>query len=122
MKTEPTINIQDEVSKIHAQYGITEMANYRIEKLFEKYVKQFSPKIKQLEWDGKEELAFFTAKTNIGEYMIDSPHHDGIFMLMYTPDWSYESFLLHTSNSTDELKSFAQCDFEARVKECLIIE
>ena len=51
--------------------------------------------------------------------MIDSPHNDGIFMLMYTPDWSYESFLLHTSNSTDELKSFAQDDFEARVKECL---
>ena len=122
MKTEPTINIQDEVSKIHAQYGITEMANYRIEKLFEKYVEQFSPKVKQLEWDGKEELAFFTAKTNIGEYMIDSPHHDEIFMLMYTPAWSDESFLLHTSNSTDELKSFAQCDFEARVKECLIIE
>ena len=51
MKTEPTINIQDEVAKIHAQYGITEMANYRIEKLFEKYVKQFSPKVKPLEWD-----------------------------------------------------------------------
>ena len=83
---------------------------------------QSNPKIKQLEWDGKEELAFFTAKTNIGEYMIDSPHHDGTFMLMYTPDWSYESFLLHTSNSTDELKSFAQQDFEKRVKECLITE
>ncbi len=51
MKIEPTINIQDEVAKIHAQYGITEMANYRIEKLFEKYVKQFSPKVKPLEWD-----------------------------------------------------------------------
>ena len=83
---------------------------------------QSNPKIKQLEWDGKEELAFFTAKTNIGEYMIDSPHHDGIFMLIYTPDWSYESFVLHTSNSTDELKSFAQKDFEERIKECLITE
>ena len=49
MKTEPTINIQDEVSKIHAQYGITEMANYRIEKLFEKYVKQFSPELKKMD-------------------------------------------------------------------------
>ena len=81
-----------------------------------------NPKIKQLEWDGKEELAFFTAKTNIGEYMIDNPHDDGIFVLMYTPNWSDESFVLHTSNSIDELKYFAQQDFEARVKECLISE
>lgn len=81
-----------------------------------------NPNIKQLEWDGKEELAFFTAKTNIGEYMIDSPHHDGIFVLIYTPDWSYESFVLHTSDSVDELKRFAQKDFEEYIKECLIIE
>src|SRR5690554_3657032 len=71
---------------------------------------QSNPKIKQLEWDGKEELAFFTAQTNIGEYMIDNPHDDGIFALIYTPDWSDESFLLHTSDSIDELKSFAQQD------------
>ena len=81
-----------------------------------------NPKIKQLEWDGKEELAFFTAQTNIGEYMIDSPHNDGIFVLMYTTDESGESLVLHMSNSVDELKSFAQQDFEARIKECLIIE
>ena len=49
MKTEPTISIQDEVAKIHAQYGMTEMANYRIEKLFEKYVKQFSPELKKMD-------------------------------------------------------------------------
>ena len=83
---------------------------------------QSNPKIKQLEWDGKEELAFFTAQTNIGEYMIDSPHNDGIFVLMYTTDESGESLVLHMSNSVDELKSFAQQDFEARIKECLIIE
>jgi hypothetical protein len=83
---------------------------------------QSNPKIKQLEWDGKEELAFFTAKTNIGKYMIDSPRRDGIFMLMYTPDWSYESFILHASNSIDKLKSIAQQDFEACVKGCLITE
>ena len=83
---------------------------------------QSNPKIKQLEWDGKEELAFFTAKTNIGKYMIDGPRRDGIFMLMYTPDWSYESFFLHASNSIDKLKSIAQQDFEACVKGCLITE
>jgi hypothetical protein len=80
---------------------------------------QSSPKIKQLEWNGKEESAFFTAQTNIGEYMIDSPHNDGIFVLMYTSDWSDESFVLHTSDSVDELKCFAQQDFEERVMECL---
>ena len=37
---------------IHAQYGITEMANYR-EKLFEKHVEQFSPKV-TVGVDGKE--------------------------------------------------------------------
>lgn len=108
------------MKEINPSGGIKEFIRIAVEFGYKK--SQSNPKIKQLEWDGKEELAFFTAKTNIGEYMIDSPHHDGIFMLMYTPDWSYESFLLHTSNSTDELKSFAQRDFEARVKECLIIE
>ena len=56
MKTRPTINIQDEVAKIHAQYGMSEMANYQIEKLFEKHVEQFSPKVKQLEWVEYESL------------------------------------------------------------------
>ena len=70
----------------------------------------------QLEW--MERKISFLAKTNIGEYMIDSPHHTE-YSLIYTP-WSYESFVLHTSDSVDELKRFAQKDFEARVKECLI--
>jgi len=33
------MNIQDEVQKIHKQYGTTEMANYQIEKLFDRIVK-----------------------------------------------------------------------------------
>ena len=38
--TEPTpfeLNIQEEVQKIHAQFGTSEMANYHIQKLFEAY-------------------------------------------------------------------------------------
>lgn len=43
MKTEKTAekkNIQDEVIKIHAQYGTSEMANYKIQLLFDEYEKQ----------------------------------------------------------------------------------
>jgi hypothetical protein len=35
-------NIQHEVAKIHGQYGVTEMANYKIEQLFEYLLKKKS--------------------------------------------------------------------------------
>jgi predicted transcriptional regulator len=42
-------NIQEEVQKIHAQYGITEKANYQIQLLCEEYAKKyFNDKIDQL--------------------------------------------------------------------------
>lgn len=31
------MNIQDEVSKIHAQFGVSELANYKIQILFDKH-------------------------------------------------------------------------------------
>lgn len=34
------MNIQEEVSKIHAQYGVSELANYKIQLLCEKYAEQ----------------------------------------------------------------------------------
>lgn len=34
-------NIQDEVQKIHNQYGMSEMANYKIQLLCEKYAKEY---------------------------------------------------------------------------------
>lgn len=115
MKTEPTINIQDEVSKIHAQYGITEMANYRIEKLFEKHVEQFSPKVKQLEWvevwEGYED-----AKTPFGHYVV-RPSIDNRVFLMVNP-----RKIIQPYSTLSEAKAAAQQDFEKRVKECLITE
>lgn len=42
------INIQDEVAKIHHQYGTTEKANYEIEKLFEHLLSQSHQGI---DWD-----------------------------------------------------------------------
>ena len=113
MKTEPTINIQDEVSKIHAQYGITEMANYRIEKLFEKHVEQFSPKVKQLEWEEYENLLgrkSYFAKTQFSPYEVGDA---GNYYIMYSPDKRLRFA------SADEAKSAAQADFERRVRECL---
>ena len=38
--TAKEINIQDEVQKIHSKYGTSEMANYKIQLLFEKYANQ----------------------------------------------------------------------------------
>ena len=32
-------NIQNEIQKIHSQYGISELANYKIQLLFESYIK-----------------------------------------------------------------------------------
>ncbi len=115
MKTEPTINIQDEVSKIHAQYGITEMANYRIEKLFEKHVEQFSPKVKQLEWvevwEGYED-----AKPPFGHYVV-RPSIDNRVFLMVNP-----RKIIQPYSTLSEAKAAAQRDFEKRIKECLITE
>ena len=34
-------NIQDEVQKIHHQYGMSEVANYKIQLLCEKYAKEY---------------------------------------------------------------------------------
>ena len=34
------MNIQDEVQKIHSKFGTSEMANYKIQLLFEKYHKE----------------------------------------------------------------------------------
>lgn len=42
-------NIQDEVMKIHHQYGTTEMANYQIQLLFDRNYKQLENRIKELE-------------------------------------------------------------------------
>lgn len=35
------INIQNEVQKIHNQYGMSEMANYKIQLLCEQYAKEY---------------------------------------------------------------------------------
>lgn len=35
------MNIQDEVAKIHAKFGTSELANYKIQLLFESYLKEY---------------------------------------------------------------------------------
>lgn len=113
MKTEPTISIQDEVAKIHAQYGTTEMANYQIEKLFEKYAKQLSPKIKQLEWEEYENRLgrkSYLSKTQFSSYEVAD---GGDHFTMFSPNKRLRF------SSADKAKAAAQRDFEQRVKECL---
>ena len=116
MKTEPTISIQDEVAKIHVQYGTTEMANYRIEKLLEKYIEQSSPKIKQLEWDFYG--LYYDVKTAVGHYMI--LQGDEQYLENHnTCTLTHNGNLIADFNSIDEAKAAAQEHFEKRVKECL---
>jgi hypothetical protein len=43
------MNIQEEVQKIHQQYGTSEMANYEIQKLFDIEILRF--KSKSDKWD-----------------------------------------------------------------------
>ena len=43
------MNIQDELQKIHHQYGTSERANYEIEKLFDKEILPY--KIKSAKWE-----------------------------------------------------------------------
>jgi len=113
MKTEPTINMQDEVAKTHPQYGITEVDNYHIGKLSEKHVEQFSLKVKQLEWE--EDVLFADMIVSDGFSLFT-------YMINIIDNTLYIGDTAQSFNTIDEAKSAAQADFEARIKECLIIE
>ncbi len=41
LNKEEMINLQFEIQKIHSQFGTTEMANYRIQLLAERYAKEY---------------------------------------------------------------------------------
>ena len=60
-------NIQDEVIKIHHQYGTTEMANYQIQLLFDRNFNQLKTRIKELEG---------TIENNVTE--VSKFFHDGV--------------------------------------------
>lgn len=47
------MNIQEELQKIHHQYGTSEKANYEIEKLFDKIILPFKNKAEK--WDELDE-------------------------------------------------------------------
>jgi hypothetical protein len=88
------------------------MANYRIEKLLEKYIEQSSPKIKQLEWvevwEGYED-----ARTPFGHYVV-RPSIDNKIFLMIDLRKGIQPY-----STLNEAKAEAQRDFEKRIKECL---
>jgi hypothetical protein len=114
MKTEPTINIQNEVAKIHSQFGMTEIANYQIEKLFEMYVKQSSPKIKQLEWENHGSSITAVGLSDY-EYCVNLKDDHTTLSLRNNS----QIIVLGTYSRPNEAKSAAQRDFEQRIKECL---
>lgn len=74
---------------------------------------QSNPKIKQLEWE--EDVLF-----------ADIIVSDGFSLLFYKiniiDNTLYFGDIAQSFNTIDEAKAYAQADFEARIKECLIIE
>ena len=77
---------------------------------------QSNPKIKQLEWVEYESLRgrkSYFAETPFTPYEVSD---GGGYYVMFSPGKRLKF------KSADEAKSFAQKDFEARIKECLIIE
>ena len=61
MKAE-TINVQLEAQKIHGQFGTTEMANYKIQKLCEAYAKL------QIEKDRERVFDVYQSDTTWNEF------------------------------------------------------
>lgn len=79
---------------------------------------QSNPKIKQLEWEHGLYNRLLS-KTLVGDYTI-APMKDGYDMYLYSKNQYY--WLKDYVNTIDEAKQYAQSDFEARIKECLITE
>lgn len=48
------MNIQDELQKIHNQYGISEKANYEIQKMFDVEINKYKKKSEKWDKLGKE--------------------------------------------------------------------
>jgi len=91
------------------------MANYRIEKLLEKYIEQSSPKIKQLEWVFFD--LYYEAETSVGCYTIfrigvGKSNHEKCELM-------YNNRELSSHDSIESAMARAQIDFEKRIKECL---
>jgi hypothetical protein len=65
------MNIQDELQKIHNQYGISEKANYEIQKIFDFEIYKF--KIKADKWDklGEEIGAYYESDEDDEEWNED---------------------------------------------------
>lgn len=125
MKTEPT-----ELSKKEPVLAVNHMVDWTDEgksittDICYKWLKiafkegQSNPKIKQLEWEHGLYNTLLS-KTLIGDYTV-APMKDGYHMYLYSKNQYY--WLKDYVNTIDEAKQFAQTDFEARVKECLIID
>jgi hypothetical protein len=69
------MNIQDEVQKIHHKFGVSEMANYKIEQFIENLIKE--DKAEQLilsgvssRWFKLIKILFYGIGTGIGTYII----------------------------------------------------
>lgn len=80
---------------------------------------QSSPKIKQLEWSFHG--LYYNVKTEVGHYMIlqgDEQCMENFDSCTLTHNGGFVADF----DNLEEAKTYAQKHFEARVKECLIIE
>ena len=105
------MNIQDECSKIHSKYGMSETANYKIQLLFdseiEKVKKEYEEKLRWIptieqtptatetgDWDGKRS-DFVLAKTkNASHYILRV--YEGFSNGEKWVDWADKNDMIHT--------------------------
>lgn len=73
------MNIQTKVSEIHHQFGVTEMANYKIELLFNDLLKQEKAKWERQVWSGSEDESSEVAKMVVKFIDENLPDYDKAF-------------------------------------------
>ena len=105
------MNVQDECIKIHSKFGMSEMANYKIQLLFdseiEKVKKEYEEKLRWIptseqiptateigDWDGKRS-DFVLAKTKNGSHYILRVY-EGFSNGEKWVDWADKNDMIHT--------------------------
>lgn len=83
---------------------------------------QSSPKIKQLEWERQGSICYVNQYNPVGYTAAITKWEFGEKQYSVRLGLNDSNSSVKIFNSLDEAKDFVQKDFEARVKECLIIE
>lgn len=123
LKTLPDFNVQRQCEKIHAQYGITEMANYHIQQMCDRIADKAFAAGKQSVIDNIPELTWhkvwneiwytYYSSTPLGHYNID-PYGDCWITL-----FGRVPLLGGRCKTVDECKEVAQRHYKQTIIEAL---